>query len=83
MPPSHMVERTPEDAKAYLASPLGQIFFFKAACHARPVGAHRYFHVLSMQQRIASETGELLPMQSIWDKLEECYNLQDLEQRVR
>ncbi|KAH7103377.1 hypothetical protein BKA62DRAFT_696753 [Auriculariales sp. MPI-PUGE-AT-0066] len=80
-PTKYAPEMQVAEATEWLSTPLGEIAFFKAACQARPVGAHRYFHVLSMRTRIASETGAVVPIQAIWDKLEKSYGLSKLEEK--
>lgn len=71
-----------EEEIPMLDTVLGEISFFKSISRYRPVGLHRYFHVLSMQQVIKRETGVLVPIDSIWAKLEVCYNIEALESLV-
>jgi MRG-binding protein len=68
----------PADA-SFLNTVDGDIAFFKSITRARPVGIHRYFHVLTMQSLIFKETGRLIRIEDIWAKLESCYNLEQLE----
>ena len=68
---------------SFLGSVEGEIAFFKSITRARPVGIHRYFHVLAMQSLISKETGRLVRIEDIWTKLESCYNLEQLEAIVR
>ena len=66
-----------------LDSVEGEIFFFRALMRARPVGIHRHFHVLAMQRAIELGTGREVEVESIWRKLESCFNLDALETFVR
>lgn len=68
----------PADA-SFLDTVDGEIAFFKSITRARPVGIHRYFHLLAMQSLINKETGRLVRIEDIWTKLESCYNLEQLE----
>ncbi|KAF8328005.1 hypothetical protein F5887DRAFT_160179 [Amanita rubescens] len=69
----------PVDA-SFLNTVDGDIAFFKSITRARPVGIHRYFHVLTMQSLIFEETGHPIRIEDIWAKLEVCYyNLEQLE----
>jgi len=68
----------PADA-SFLDTVDGEIAFFKSITRARPVGVHRYFHLLAMQSLINKETGRLVRIEDIWTKLESCYNLEQLE----
>ncbi|KAF8585708.1 hypothetical protein K439DRAFT_1025520 [Ramaria rubella] len=62
-----------------LESVNGELSFFRSITRFRPVGMHRYFHVLSIQQTIKRDTGCDVPVDSIWTKLEICYDLDALE----
>ncbi|GJJ15626.1 hypothetical protein Clacol_009904 [Clathrus columnatus] len=68
-----------DEEKPVLETVPGEISFFKSITRHRPVGIHRYFHILSMQQVIKRETGIFVPVDNIWEKLEACYNLDALE----
>lgn len=46
---------------------------------ARPVGLHRHFHMLAIQNAIHKDTGRLLHVESIWEKLRSCYDLDALD----
>jgi MRG-binding protein len=61
----------------------GEIAFFRSIMRARPVGMHRHFHVLAMRNTIQRETGRWIPMEDIWRKIKECYDLDLLESLVR
>ena len=60
----------------------GEIHFFRSLMRSRPVGVHRHFHVLSMQAAIEKGVKQTVPIEDIWRKLEECYNLDMLEALV-
>jgi len=63
---------------------LGEMSFFRSITRHRPVGLHRFFHVLAMQQAIQRDTGiDAIPADQIWSKLEACYDLEALEGLVR
>jgi len=57
----------------------GEISFFRSIMRARPIGIHRHFHVLAIQRFIHKDTGRLVHINDIWDKLRSCYNLDALE----
>ncbi|KZT25402.1 hypothetical protein NEOLEDRAFT_1133778 [Neolentinus lepideus HHB14362 ss-1] len=57
----------------------GEISFFRSLMRARPVGIHRHFHALSMRTAIYKDTGHLVSMEEIWEKLRDCYDLDALE----
>ncbi|OBZ71714.1 hypothetical protein A0H81_08787 [Grifola frondosa] len=63
----------------YLDTVEGEIAFFRALTRARPVGIHRHFHVLTMRNAIRRDTGRLVSVPAIWDKLRRCYDLDILE----
>jgi len=46
---------------------------------ARPVGLHHHFHILDIQNAIQKDTGRLLHVESIWQKLQSCYDLDALD----
>ncbi|KIJ54746.1 hypothetical protein M422DRAFT_64001 [Sphaerobolus stellatus SS14] len=70
---------TPENENTVLDTVLGELSFFRSITRHRPVGIHRYFHVMSMQQAIKRDTGVDVPVDDIWSKLEACYDLDALE----
>ena len=71
-----------DDEQNVLDSVEGEVHFFKALMHARPLGMHRYFHVISIQQAIEKGTGHQVSFEDIWRKLESCFNLDALETLV-
>ncbi|KXN88275.1 hypothetical protein AN958_07734 [Leucoagaricus sp. SymC.cos] len=46
---------------------------------ARPVGLHRHFHILAIQSAIYKDTGRLLHVETLWQKLQSCYDLDALD----
>ena len=72
-----------ENENPVLDTVMGEISFFRSITRHRPVGLHRYFHVMSMQQAIRRDTGVDIPADDIWAKLEACYDLDALEGLVR
>jgi MRG-binding protein len=64
---------------SFLDTLHGELAFFRAITRARPVGVHRYFHVVTIRQLIKEETGSDVAVEEIWDKLRACYNLEALE----
>jgi MRG-binding protein len=68
---------------AFLESAEGEISFFRSIMRARPVGIHRHFHVLTIRNAIQKDTGHLVSLEDIWDKLRSCYDLEALEGQVR
>ncbi|KAF9441464.1 hypothetical protein P691DRAFT_812758 [Macrolepiota fuliginosa MF-IS2] len=75
-PPSPSTKSAEE---AFLTTVEGEISFFRSIMRARPVGQHRHFHVLAIQNAIQKDTGRLLHVESLWDKLQSCYDLDVLE----
>ncbi|KAH9480421.1 MRG/MORF4L-binding protein [Psilocybe cubensis] len=67
------------DEHAFLSSVEGEISFFRSIMRARPVGIHRYFHVLAIRNAILKETGRSVHVETIWEKLRECYDLDALD----
>ncbi|KZT09133.1 uncharacterized protein LAESUDRAFT_647517 [Laetiporus sulphureus 93-53] len=63
----------------WLDSVEGEIAFFRALMRARPVGIHRHFHVLTMRNAILRDTGHVVSIDDLWDKLRACYDLEILE----
>lgn len=72
-----------EPTEPFLDTVDGEIAFFRAVMRARPVGIHRHFHVLAMRNGIYRETGRWVPVEDLWAKLRECYDLDMLESLVR
>ena len=66
----------------FLNSVEGEIHFFRSLMRARPVGMHRYFHVLAIRNAIYKDSARLVHPDSIWEKLRSCYNLDALEAAV-
>jgi MRG-binding protein len=65
--------------KPVLDTVSGEISFFRSITRHRPVGIHRHFHMLSMQQAIKRDTGMDVSVEDIWSKLEASYDLEALE----
>lgn len=72
----------PESARELLDSVEGEISFFRSVMRARPVGLHKHFHVLAIRNSIFTDTGRVVPVESIWEKLQSCYDLEALEAAV-
>ncbi|TFK61392.1 hypothetical protein BDN72DRAFT_778241 [Pluteus cervinus] len=71
---------TPEVTPAEFLNTLdGEISFFRSIMRARPVGLHRHFHVLVIQNSIFKDTGRLVRIEDIWEKLKTCYDLEALD----
>lgn len=68
---------------AFLGSVEGEISFFRSIMRARPIGIHRHFRILAIQNSILKETGRLVRVEDIWNKLRSCYDLDALEAIVR
>ncbi|EAU86071.1 hypothetical protein CC1G_07150 [Coprinopsis cinerea okayama7 len=63
----------------FLDSVEGEITFFRSIMRARPVGIHRYFHILAIRNAILQDTGRSVTIESLWKKLRAYYNLDALE----
>ena len=74
---------TVQNNRAFLGSVEGEISFFRSIMRARPIGIHRHFHVLAIQRFILKDTGRVVHISDIWEKLKSCYNLDALEAIVR
>jgi hypothetical protein len=72
----------PESPDEFLDTVEGEITFFRSVMKARPVGLHKYFHVLAIRNAIHNDTGHVVPVDSIWAKVKECYDLDALETAV-
>ncbi|KAI6027472.1 hypothetical protein PISMIDRAFT_189220 [Pisolithus microcarpus 441] len=72
----------PDSAKELLDSVEGEISFFRSVMKARPVGLHKHFHVLAIRNSIYTDTGRVVPVDCIWEKLKSCYDLDALEAAV-
>ncbi len=66
-----------------LDSVEGEIHFFRAVMRALPLGVHRHFHVMCMQREIEQGLGQHVSTEDIWNKLNDCYNMEALENLVR
>lgn len=73
------MQMEPESARELLDSVEGEISFFRSVMRARPVGLHKHFHVLAIRNSIYTDTGRVVPVQCIWEKLKSCYDLDALE----
>lgn len=67
----------------FLSTLEGEIAFFRSIMRARPVGIHRHFHILVIQNAIFKDTGKLVRIEDIWDKLRCLYDLDALDAIVR
>ncbi|PPQ70015.1 hypothetical protein CVT26_013303 [Gymnopilus dilepis] len=68
-----------EEEHQFLDSVEGEISFFRSIMRARPVGMHRYFHILAIRNAILKDTGRSVHPETIWEKLRECYDLDALD----
>ncbi|THV07253.1 hypothetical protein K435DRAFT_772618 [Dendrothele bispora CBS 962.96] len=68
-----------QSSSVFLESVEGEISFFRSIMHARPIGMHRHFHVLSMRSHIHKDTGRWVSIEDIWEKLRMCYDLEALD----
>ncbi|KZT32891.1 hypothetical protein SISSUDRAFT_1054941 [Sistotremastrum suecicum HHB10207 ss-3] len=57
----------------------GEIVFFRASMRARPVGIHRFFHVVCIMDQIRRQTGREVDGDDIWEKFRSMYDLDALE----
>jgi MRG-binding protein len=78
-----MTVRNTAISSAFLDSVEGEISFFRSIMRARPVGIHRHFHVLAIRNAIYKDTGHLVSIDDIWEKLKTCYDLDALDAIVR
>lgn len=67
------------DEHAFLDSVEGEISFFRSIMRARPVGMHRHFHVIAVRNFISKDTGRLVHIDTIWEKLKKSYDLDALD----
>ncbi|KAJ6613304.1 hypothetical protein B0H10DRAFT_2222347 [Mycena sp. CBHHK59/15] len=73
------VEDDTVESLEFLSTVDGEISFFRAIMRARPVGIHRYFHILNIRNGIHKDTGHWVSIQALWDKLRELYDMDALE----
>lgn len=71
------------DEHAFLDSVEGEISFFRSIMRARPIGMHRYFHILAIRSAIQKDTGRAVHTDTLWEKLRKCYDLDALDAIVR
>ncbi|KDQ62314.1 hypothetical protein JAAARDRAFT_30211 [Jaapia argillacea MUCL 33604] len=69
--------------ESFLDTVEGEVSFFHSLMKSRPVGIHRYFHVITMRNAIFHETNRWVDPDDIWAKLRSCYDLDALEGLVR
>lgn len=67
------------DEHAFLDSVDGEISFFRSIMRARPIGVHRHFHILTIRNAILKDTGRSVHIETIWEKLRKCYDLEALD----
>jgi MRG-binding protein len=67
---------------AFLDTVSGELAFFKGVAHARPAGAHRFFHVIAIRSTIRAETGQEVSIEDLWTKLGKYYDLQYFDSNV-
>ncbi|KAG7088415.1 hypothetical protein E1B28_012412 [Marasmius oreades] len=67
-----------ETSEIFLDSVQGEIAFFRAVMHSRPIGIHRNFHIVSMRTSIHKDTGEWVNVDEIVRKLRSCYDVDAL-----
>ena len=70
------------DPGGFLDSAEGEVSLFRSIMRTRPVGIHRHVHILAIHNSIYRDTGFKVPMQDIWAKLGEMYDLDVLEHGV-
>ncbi|KAF8486601.1 chromatin modification-related protein EAF7-domain-containing protein [Gautieria morchelliformis] len=68
-----------DDEQPVLDTVGGELAFFRSITRFRPVGMHRFFHLLSIQKTIRQDTGVDVPVDLIWAKLDLCYDLDAIE----
>lgn len=83
LPSSQAIMTVADEATSFLDTVEGEISFFRSIMRARPVGIHRHFHMLTIQLSIQKETGRIVNIPDIWQKLKTCYNMEALEAIVR
>ncbi|KAL0069779.1 hypothetical protein AAF712_003048 [Marasmius tenuissimus] len=65
-------------SEPFLDSVQGEIAFFRAVMHSRPIGIHRNFHLISMRSAIHKDTGEWVDIPDIVKKLRNLYDVDAL-----
>lgn len=68
---------------SFLDTLEGESAFFRALCDARPVGVWREFHMMTVQLKIQNQTGQSVTGEELWEKFNQCYNVELLESYVR
>jgi MRG-binding protein len=77
------IRESPDSDTPFLDTVEGEISFFRSIMRARPIGLHRHFHALSMRTAIHQDTGQYVTIDDIWEKLQSCYDIKELENLVR
>jgi Chromatin modification-related protein EAF7 len=77
------VEDEMHSGNSFLDDTLGELALFKAVAHARPAGAHRYFHIISIRQRIKETAGCEVSIEDLWKKIGSYWHLDAVESNVR
>lgn len=67
---------------AFLNTVQGELAFFRAVAHARPAGAHRFFHIMTIRSTIRAETGQEVTINELWSKLGQYYDLPYFDSNV-
>ncbi|KAG6816240.1 hypothetical protein H0H87_007477 [Tephrocybe sp. NHM501043] len=67
------------DPTDLLQTVRGETSFFRSITRARPIGMHRHFHVIAIQNTIHRDTDCWVPIDEVWSKLRSCYDLDALE----
>ncbi|KAF9517286.1 hypothetical protein BS47DRAFT_1390069 [Hydnum rufescens UP504] len=73
------VEDEMDGGNSFLDATLGELALFKAVAHARPAGAHRYFHIISIRQRIKETAGSEVSIEDLWKKIGSYWHLDAVE----
>lgn len=71
------------NAPAFLDTVQGELALFRGVAHARPAGAHRFFHVIAIRSTIRAETGQEVSIDDLWKKLGNYYDLHYFDSNVR
>ncbi|KAG8953009.1 hypothetical protein FRC03_011952 [Tulasnella sp. 419] len=67
------------DDTPFLDTVQGEISLFRSITRARPVGLHKYFHLIAIINNIKHETGRTVHSDEVWEKLKALYNLESLD----
>ncbi|KAJ3056825.1 hypothetical protein HK097_003708 [Rhizophlyctis rosea] len=78
-PPSSAHSSTSTAVPAVEWTPDLEVPFFQGVARFRPVGVHKHFRMLNVQRFFKKQTGLVVTIEQLWDRLGHYYNLEALD----